>query len=976
MRTARHIVAIGCLMLGVPAGGNAQSLVPITDEVQEPLLPPGISKGDVELFGTRAYLFRAEDGAEVIHVVGGFELHLGRRRSLSAREAVVWMTPRTYQGISYHRLEVFLWRDARVTESAGTTTSGPVLWAVLNSSGKVSIGADDTTTVPSMESPTYQRAADLRGRLAAAEPADVETQPPLRVIEPGAVGELEKPTVRPHVAYRAENFQSGEVEGRQVVTAIGDVYLFQGDPSGGDPLELRADAAVLFLSAEAAEEPALGPSPGEGEEAPRDLLEEESQPSDFAVSELAGGELLSGTAIEGVYLEGDVILSRGERMVRASQLYYDFAKDRALILDAVARAIEPTRDVPVYVRAGQVRQLSRTEYAAWDAKITTSEFYTPHYYVGAKKTEFTDRTSRSAAGVRAGLRAGTFKAYHTTFNLGGVPLAYWPYIQGDFKEGESSIRGIRSGYSSNFGGAVETEWHLFNLMGLERPQGFDATLRLDYYTARGPAAGIDLDYERDTYFGLFRGYYIHDDGVDNLGRYRDEKPDTRERGRTTLRHRHYLPEDWELTIEASYMSDRGFLEEYFESEFEEGKEQETLLYLKKQKDTWAFTGLAQWRILDWLTQTEHLPELAFRLIGEPVGGFTTLYSENRAGLVRYRPGERELLEYLFLRAREDSSGMVVRADTRQEAEFPVLLGPIKVVPFGTIRGTVWDDSPDSGGLQRGMGIAGVRSSMYLSRVFPALRNELLDINGIRHVIKMDTVAWVAGSNVDSDELYPLTPGIEDIDEIDGVTVGVRQRWQTHRGGPARQRTVDVVMLDVELGLFSDAPDSEVTSGFTSYSRPEDSVARNYVNGALAWRVNDSTALLSEANVDLNDGSMDVFNLSLAVERDPRLSYMLGYRYIGDINSNLLALGANYRISEKHTLAFRESFDLGRGETQEFTVGFIRKFPRWYVALTVDLNEADDDFGVSLSAWPEGLRRAALGSRRFTGLAESTGIRPE
>ena len=43
---------------------------------------------------------------------------------------------------------------------------------------------------------------------------------------------------------------------------------------------------------------------------------------------------------------------------------------------------------------------------------------------------------------------------------------------------------------------------------------------------------------------------------------------------------------------------------------------------------------------------------------------------------------------------------------------------------------------------------------------------------------------------------------------------------------------------------------------------------------------------------------------------------------------------------------------------------------------MDLNEADDDFGVSLSAWPEGLPRATLGSRRFTGLAESTGIRPE
>jgi hypothetical protein len=266
--------------------------------------------------------------------------------------------------------------------------------------------------------------------------------------------------------------------------------------------------------------------------------------------------------------------------------------------------------------------------------------------------------------------------------------------------------------------------------------------------------------------------------------------------------------------------------------------------------------------------------------------------------------------------------------------------------------------------------------MYLWRVVPDMRSQLLDIDGIRHIIKGDVTAWVAGSNVSSEDLFPFTSSVEDIDEIGGLTVGLRQRWQTRRGGPARRRTVDVVTLDLELGVFDDAQSAEITNGFASYSRPENSISRNYVNAAVNYRINDATALLSEANFDLNDKELDVFNLSLAVERDPRFSYLVAYRYIEEIDSSLLVFGANYRISEKHTLAMRESFDLDRGKTQEFTLGFIRKFPRWYVGLTVDLNEADDDFGISLSAWPEGLRRAALGSRRFTGLARSTGIRPE
>ena len=88
------------------------------------------------------------------------------------------------------------------------------------------------------------------------------------------------------------------------------------------------------------------------------------------------------------------------------------------------------------------------------------------------------------------------------------------------------------------------------------------------------------------------------------------------------------------------------------------------------------------------------------------------------------------------------------------------------------------------------------------------------------------------------------------------------------------------------------------------------------------------------------------------------------------------MGANYRISEKYTVAAREAFDLNRNQNQEFTLAVIRKFPRWYVGVSVDLNDAEDDFGVSLSAWPEGLPQATIGSRRFTGLTESTGIRPE
>ena len=78
-------------------------------------------------------------------------------------------------------------------------------------------------------------------------------------------------------------------------------------------------------------------------------------------------------------------------------------------------------------------------------------------------------------------------------------------------------------------------------------------------------------------------------------------------------------------MELSYLSDRGFLEEFFESEFDNGKEQETLLHLKKQRANWAFTALAQTRLMDFTTATERLPDLGFFVVGQPLWGQMLTY---------------------------------------------------------------------------------------------------------------------------------------------------------------------------------------------------------------------------------------------------------------------------------------------------------------------------------------------------------------
>ena len=128
---------------------QAQELVPLGDPTEERAEPAGISTADIELFGQMLYHWRESDGKDVFHYVGDFSLQMGRRRA-SARQAVMWLTRHEWKGDLYAHLEVFLWRDARMEDLAGTVTTGPVLLLTLNTFGLLHFNRDYSTNQPSV----------------------------------------------------------------------------------------------------------------------------------------------------------------------------------------------------------------------------------------------------------------------------------------------------------------------------------------------------------------------------------------------------------------------------------------------------------------------------------------------------------------------------------------------------------------------------------------------------------------------------------------------------------------------------------------------------------------------------------------------------------------------------------------------------------------------------------------------------------
>jgi len=976
-------LAAALLGLNMPAQERSSAQ---TADLQ-PLLPETIATHDIALRGKYLRQWREADGSWTLLYNGDFSLEFGRRR-FSADNAVVWVSVRADpQGRKYSELTLYLSENVRLREISGTEITDTVLLVSnLRTFGRVETVQQEVSPENLEQSDFYQRAILDRGNIESGRAVREE---PGRV----APGRIESTTRPP----RAIRYSIGGIEpartpdGDPVFVLRDGVVLLQEGDAHSPALEIRADRAVAFSDPGATRDwlRALeGPAAdGAAPPATQPGAPSAAPPDDGAAASGRGAEVPADGALglqsalenrlQAVYLEGDVRLSLGERFVRADRLYYDFSRDRALILDAVMRAELTGREVPLDVRAAEIRQLSAREFSARDARVSTSEFHTPHYHVGVERIVLQDVTTRDEAGRPTGAVSGVYEMENVSLKVEDFPIAWWPYSQGNFSTSETPVRRVKTGYSGDFGVEFESAWYFFHLIGVQPPPGYDATFKLDYFSERGPATGVDLDYQREDYYGLLRTYYINDAGEDNLGPLRDNTPDNANRGRILWRHRHFLQNDWQFTYEMSYVSDPGFLEEYERSEFFEGKEQETLVHLKRVRDTEAMSLLLNWRTLDFTTQTEHLPDFVYRRIGDTFLDPVVTYTEARFGMVRYRPDERRF----FDDRRFDNTSQTdttVRSDVRQEFELPLKAGPVNIVPFATLRGSHWDgEALPEGTNWRGLGVYGVRGGLTLSRVYDGVDMPLLDIRRIRHVVKPEYAAWWGHANTRSELLTPFDYGIETIDSFYGAMLALRQVWQTKRGPIDSERTVDLLTFDLEAGFFGNVEEGrgDESVGYALPFRPEESRPRNYIGGDVNYRLSDTTSVLYDFNIDTNDWEYDRHNVALAIERSPRVAYVVGWRSAGDIDMNLVGGGFNYRLNLKHTIAARAYWDIDRNEVGEISLAYVRKLPRWYVALSVEFDEVFDDTTVSLSIWPEGIPEWTLGSRRFTGLGTSTGIRP-
>lgn len=1033
----RIAVAAGLVACGWAMMLHAANIEPrIIPTVHAALEPTSAIQVPLRLSARRTSVWRSDTEQRML-LSGGVEVAVGYR-TLKADEAAVWLTPSREAGERTYDVAIYLSGNVEVREGNAvnsTRTIGKELLVTTRITQAVQLEGEPVSRAEE-DSPLVKRGNEIRNEIASRPMAPLVlpqtfistteralqagwiARGPNNMIIPGP-GDIQitrdsegnvvtlpaaqkAPKTSPTIILVGDPDQEQIVrmEGKELIAVLRGVYAHYDFQDGKPPLDFRAHRVVAFGMVDDNKPAATASGPA----------------TRAATQPAAPLNENSLKRVTGLYLEGDVTLDQGDKvMVRAERMYFDLTSQRAIMLDATLSTVDELRHVPVYMRAAEIRQLSRGEFAAKKASFSTSEFFTPHYHIGASEVYLRDVTptfesmgmggrggevgigqAAADAGFSGDISAKTFQYQikDATLNAEGVPIFYWPFLGGDTAKNEIPLRTFRVSNSETYGLTLLTDWDLFGLFGQPEPQGVRADLNLDYFGKRGPAGGVQSSWQTDTDHGILRSYAILDQGTDRLGKDRDDVSFEDElRGRVTVRNQRDLGDGWTLQLEGSYISDPTFLEQFFQREFDTDKEHETAAYLKKQGQTDALTLLVSGNLMDFTStadqvddqfMTEKLPEVKYWRIGDSLLDIFTYYSENgissvQSSITNFTPTDLDLLPGFvslpasavpanqtyraFYQSLGWTTGNVLRADSRHELSMPVQVGDAKITPYVTGRVTWWDtefpDGSGDGSTVRVWGGAGVRTSMQFWRVYTDAESQFFDVHQIRHVVEPQFNIFVGGADEDRRDLQPFERGVEGISGASGTQLSLRQKWQTKRGGEGHWRDVDWIVLNVTWNQFWNRDETGVfypaspLRGYYFASRPELSLATNSIDVDGVWRIGERMRFLGEANYSIDGRRVEQAAAGFAVDQTNTLSYFLGGRYVNALNTAQWTVAMDYQITQKYRLIASESFDTEEGRNILTSVTFIRRMPRLNAALTVTYDANQGDTSVVFTMWPEG-----------------------
>lgn len=597
--------------------------------------------------------------------------------------------------------------------------------------------------------------------------------------------------------------------------------------------------------------------------------------------------------------------------------------------------------------------ITNKTYVASGAMLTADDIANPAVKIRAKRIKI--------------IPGKKITASHATLYLGNVPVFYFPYYSRNIGPHANNLNAL-PGYRSLFGPFVlgtYTWWYNEQL---------DGVFHLDYREKRGPGIGPDVNYNLGPWGqGTFRYYYTHDRDpeADELGVAIPE-----DRQRVWFSYSANPATNLYLKSLVRYESDLAVVRDFFEGEYRRNPQPNTYFEANKFWQNFSLDAYVQPRLNNFLETVERLPDIRLTGLRQQIGE-TPFYYESETSAGYYRRLFAENTGILGPLPGPDYEA--ARADTFHQVLLPqTFFGWLNVTPRVGGRGTYYSDASGPGATTteetRGVFNTGAEVSFKASRLWPDVRSDTLDMNGLRHIIEPSANYVYVPSPSEPPQVLPRFdyelpslrllpieyPDYNAIDSIDSQNVirwGLHNKLQTKRKG----QVVNLVNWD----LYTDwrlKPNAGQTTFADLYSD-------------LTFRPRNWLSFESITRYDINGGDWRMSFTTLTISPNETWSWRVGHYYLRDdfqpvptalgAGSDILSSTLMYRLNENWGFRASHYYDIRQGRLQEQAYTVYRDLRSWTAALSFLVRQTHvggpEDYTVaftfSLKAYP----RYTLGS---------------
>ena len=329
---------------------------------------------------------------------------------------------------------------------------------------------------------------------------------------------------------------------------------------------------------------------------------------------------------------------------------------------------------------------------------------------------------------------------------------------------------------------------------------------------------------------------------------------------------------------------------------------------------------------------------------------------------------------------------------------PFYVGPIKVVPY--LVGDVAYYSQDINGDQQGRlyGGGGIRWNLPFSRLFPDIKSDLFNINGIYHKINLVGNYFASQSSTHANifpqldrfnddatdqalrDIRPVqtlyTPGSatflttsplfdpqnyalrrliytpDSLDTMNVAQLGIDQPLADQPlRAPGEEHVVDWMTLNVGISVFphSERDNFGHTFGIFQYD--------------WTWNIGDRTALTSSGWFEPQQGGPDAWDFGMVTGRPDATSFYLGYRQIDPVQSKAVVASVVYPFSAKYAVSANTVWDFGDHVTT-YSIFLARMGTDVLFNFGLSYNSTLNTISVALEIVPNLARRASRAGAYF------------